>query len=217
MALTQTSLSPQVQQLRMAFEAALTQAEFPWTKNNQTAQTKFTNSEVASTSKLIFDDVFNTKGFVRALEIVKSYRNLEQGSNPLSATVIAERLSLDAQLPLDLREFFSVYSSCTKSPTKSSAVESMLALHEKYKLYNSYLRMVSQPSEDLQALLTSAGLVPEQGRGWSSVALQYIGNELNLSKNKLSNILQDTQCVHLLVSTFGVGVLVFVPSRIRHL
>jgi hypothetical protein len=135
----------------------LTQAEFPWTRNNKTTQTKFADSEVASTSKLTFDDVFNTQGFSRAFQIVKSYRNLEQGPNPLSATVIAERLALDAQLPLDLREFYSSYSSCTRSSGQKSAVESKLALHEKYKLYNSHLRMISRPLENLRALPTDAG------------------------------------------------------------
>ena len=47
-------------------------------------------------SKLIFNNVFNIKGFIRALEIVKLYYNLEQGSNLLFITVIAERLLLNA-------------------------------------------------------------------------------------------------------------------------
>ena len=133
------SLCIQVQALRTEFEAALAHAQFSWTKNNKTTNTKFTESEIASTSSLIFDDVFNTNGLNRALAIVESYRNHELGSKPISATIIAGRLSLDARLRSGLREFFSMYSSFTRSPTKSSAVESMLALYEKYKLYNSYL------------------------------------------------------------------------------
>jgi hypothetical protein len=90
-------------------------------------------------SKLIFNNVFNIKGFIRALEIVKLYYNFEQGSNLLFITVIAERLLLNAQLPLNLREFFFIYSLCIKSPTKSFAIKFILALYEKYKLYNLYL------------------------------------------------------------------------------
>ena len=217
LALTQNSLCIQVQALRTEFEAALAQAHFPWTKNNKTTDTKFTEFEIVSTSSLIFDDVFNTNGLIRALDIIDSYRNRELGAKPISATLIAGRLSLDARLPSNLREFFSMYSSCTRSPIKSSAVESMLALHEKYKLYDSYLRLVSQPSEDLRGLLANAGYVPEQGRGWSTVTLRYIADQLGLTKNRLNNTLQETQCLHLMVSNFGLGVLVFVPSRIRQL
>jgi hypothetical protein len=47
-------------------------------------------------SKLIFNNVFNIKGFIYALEIIKLYYNLEQGSNPLFATIIAKRLLLNA-------------------------------------------------------------------------------------------------------------------------
>jgi hypothetical protein len=46
--------------------------------------------------KLIFNNIFNIKGFIRALEIVKLYYNFKQGSNPLFITVIAERLLLNA-------------------------------------------------------------------------------------------------------------------------
>lgn len=168
LALIQTSLSIQVEVLRTEFEAALTRAQFRWTKNNHTTDTKFTDLEVASTPRPTFDNVFNTNSLIRAFKIIDSYRNRELGSKPISATLIAGRLSLEARLPSELREFFSIYSLCTRSPIKSFAVESMLSLHEKQKLYNSYLRIVNQPSDDLRGLVANADYMAEQGRGWVS-------------------------------------------------
>jgi hypothetical protein len=142
--LTQNFLCIQVQALRTEFEAALAQAHFPWTKNNKTTDTKFTEFEIVSTSSLIFDDVFNTNGLIRALEIINLYRNRELGVKPISATVVAGRLSLDARLPSNLREFFSIYSSCTRPPIKSSAVESMLALAASVPTLRGFERTTSK-------------------------------------------------------------------------
>jgi hypothetical protein len=216
-ALTHNLPSAQVQALRAAFQAALTENRFPWTKNNSITMASFTAEEVKSITRIIFDDVFNLQGHRRALAVITSYRKSEDRTNPISSTVIAARLALDANLPLDVRQFYSVYSASTKSSTRLSAVEQMLVFHEKYKLYNSYLRLLSQPSEHLRDLLRKAGYVPRQGQGWATIMLRYIAGQLELEKSKLRNILQETQCMHLMVATFGVGVLAFVPRRIINL
>jgi hypothetical protein len=109
----------------------MAQAQFPWTKN-KTTDTKFTESEIASTSSLIFNDVFNTNGLIRALDIVESYRNPSQDPNQISATILAGRLVLDARLLSDLREFLSLYSLYTRLSVRTSAVELMLVLYEKF-------------------------------------------------------------------------------------
>jgi hypothetical protein len=124
---------------------------------------------------------------------------------------------LDASLPFELREFFSAYSSCTESSTKLSAVKRMLGLHEKYVLYNVYLRMGTKPSEELKQLLLEEGRKPKQGQGWATVMLGFLADQLHLTKQKLTTMLQDAQCVHLMIATFGVGVLVLVPRGILNL
>ena len=107
--------------------------------------------------------MFNVEGYKRARAIVSSYRRSEDRVAPLSATILASRFVLNDDLPLDIRQFYSVYSTSTKKPT-AAAVDIMLAYHEKYQQYDSYLRLCYQPSDDLQALLHAAGLIPRNVR-----------------------------------------------------
>lgn len=216
MALSSSVSGAQVQALREAFETALTQVAFQWTKNNVTTTMRFTNDEIESVTSIIFNEVFNVNGYQCALNVVNSHRESVEGSNPVSATLLAARLALDDHLPVGMRKFYSGYSASTRSSTKLTAVERMLTYHEKYVMYQSYLELLD-PSDDLQTLLQEAGFVPKQGQGWTTVMQRYLSRELGLPKGKLSNILQETQCVYLMVTTFGVGVLVLVPRNIINL
>lgn len=205
----------QVVALRIAFQEALGDVEFKFSKNNRIEVTKFTPTEVKNITSLIFDSVFNANGYDRANAIMSSYRASKESTNPVAATVRAARLALDETLPSDVREFYSLYASSTKSTTSFSAVEQMLSCHEKYKLYNAYLVLVDQPSDDLANLIKAAGGgVTKQGQGLRTVLLTYLATELNLSRGQLRNLLQETQCIHILVASFGVGVLAFVPRGI---
>jgi hypothetical protein len=178
----------------------------------------FTSVEVAAISKMFFNDVFNSLGFQRAQAIVSSYRKSNNRPQPLSASIIAGRLATDHTLPTDIREFFAIYSSSTQSANRISAVEQMLISYKKFKLFNQYLKLRSKPSSELRDLLANAGLAPNQGQGWTTALLEYVRGQLQMEKNKLSNLLQETQCVHLLAAKFGgAGIFAFLPKGIINL
>lgn len=216
LALTETCTGKEMSVLRERFREALAAIEFAWTKNNQTSTTRFTAQEVDLVCDMIFDRILNTAGMNRAKAIIVSHRKSLDSDNPLSANLAAANHARDVSLPQEIREFYFLYHVCTRKTAQPTAVDQMVALYEKYQLYHQYLLLANQPSREVQELLQTAGYTTKQGQGWVSVVQRYLAVRLGL-EGKLSNVLQECQHAYLMVTTFGVGILVFVPKGIMSL
>jgi len=218
MALTERLVSDRVQRLRGGFDAGLARSEFLFTRNNATAMTKFTLLEIRDICRIIFDEIFNARGFRQARNIVVQYRTSQEINDaPIASVRLAARLAKNMSLPPPLREFYSCYATTAVPEKKSVATKKMLQFYNQYQLYNAYLRLSHQSPEDLEAFLSKQGLRPSQGKGWASLLLQYLAGQLEVTSTKLRNTLQQNQCMHLMVSTFGIGVLALVPANTSHM
>ncbi len=201
-------------ELQEEFAAALRDRRFLWARNNSAVPTRFTADEVSTITNLIFKTTFGRTGFRRARNLVVSYRESNASDVPISSTVLAANLAHDQQLPAEFRQFYRTYADCTRNMVSATPVRQLVILHDKYQVYNEYLRLTTESTVHLEEFLGAAGYVTGQGRGWASVIHSYLAHSLNLSPVKLRNILQDCQTIHLMVTTFGLGVLVFVPASI---
>lgn len=217
-AITPLTTPANVASLRKRFVQGMSETTFRWTKNNVASSQKFTAEEIETITDFIFETTFGTTGLKHAAAVVRAYRALEESDTPIPATMTAARLAQDEKIPAEFRQFYRLYNDCTKDQLAHQGVlRQLLKLHDNYQLYNNYLIITEGEKAHLRNFLTAAGFTTARGRGWSSVVHSYISTTLGLTTIKLRNMLQEYQCIHLMVSQFGVGILVLLPGNITNL
>jgi hypothetical protein len=216
LAFSDTITGDMVKQMREQFTKEMEEVSFNWTKSNISRVIKFQPEEITTITNMIFDLAFGLAGLKRAAAIVKSYRENEAEELPISASITAAKLAQEEEVPSEFRKFYQGFSDCAKQRTTMSAVQQMLVLHEKFSLYDRYDALVNTKKKSLLAFLRANNYTTKQGRNWSSVIHLYLSESLGITSARLSNILAEYQSIHLMVATFGVGVLVLIPGTISN-
>jgi hypothetical protein len=207
----------EVVRMRTELTTQLTSAVFDFRRNQQTLQMQFSATEVSTLIKFIFKTVFGKVGLGRATAIVRDTRDGEDAAL-VHAGVRAHHLALDADVPDQLKVFFQYFHYFIKAqPVRYSPHKQLIRLHERFELYNSYVSLTNGSTVETQQFLNNRGLFTSQGRGWKSVIHSFVAQEMHMSIVQLTNSLQETQSLHILVREFGLGVLVFLPGDVLSL
>jgi hypothetical protein len=208
-----------VDSMREELERRLTKETFSFQKNRKTSEIQLTKDEVSNLIDFVFERVFGQTGLTRATEIVKAVRMTNGENQLLTASVIAANLAHDDTVPSQLQSFFRYYSSYSReSILPDNPAFQMLRFYERVQMYNEYLELIKNPSDKTtQRYLERLGHKTSTGRGWKTVVHDYLKQTLGLSNTQLNNQLQENQPLYTLATTFGAGILVFIPGSASNL
>lgn len=185
-------------------------------KNNKTSIVQLTEDEIHALHEFFFIEVFGYKARNRLYRLqTRLDHKASISEDPCHAGQVALQLSHDQSLSTDLRELFSRFHIWHRGTlSKEATYTKLLHMYDGYKLYNQFTRLASK-DQGISAIqrITSTGLVTSRGKGHKSLLLQYVATSLGLKVSALKNKLQQVQSVHLLVKTFGCGILVLLPPN----
>jgi hypothetical protein len=176
-------------------------------------------TDISALVYFFFHDVFGSQCQKRIYELLDEIAIKEGRKAPpnhVAASQRADQRALDTKLPLEVRTFFSRYSTWQKGETNTLAQDTTMQTIRSYDLYSSWqaLRDIASGDEcsKLRQFLVSQGFEQSVGVDIRSCILRYLSRELDVSRNSLNNHLQNQSGIYYLVQEFGKGILVLLPK-----
>jgi len=186
------------------------------TDNKEVHDVHLTSGEIQKIARFFFRDVFGPTAMDRLRDLLAYIQDAEDRGEELGSSERAAALAHQDDIPKAFRTFFAYFVSFHQGTRSNTTIYARtLTNWHRYKLYETFelLRRtaLNDPSR-YKDFLKKQGMVRGIGQGATTPILTYLSGALDMDRNRLTNVLQQSQSIYLLARTFGPGVLALAPS-----
>lgn len=212
--------------IRTRFEAELLQISLA-SRDGSAKSHGFTEEEAADLTGFFFDDIMGPVSLQRLIGLVKSYTPTDGGDGEsgdddktdAGALVRLKKIAHDKQAPLVIRRFFGTFHHHQRLQNTNAVMVHLQQIIDSRELLLNYERVRTHVEDrDVATLnyLTEKGMTVGVGRGWSTVAIDFLADRVQIKRSTFVNMCERAKGINTLVDHFGEGILPLLPPGSMH-
>jgi hypothetical protein len=186
-------------------------------QGNKPVSTPLSAEEIDQIVVFFFNDVFGSAARQRVAKMLAYADRVDIFGTDHGAGQRAAALALDDEVLPVFRRFFRSFGSYHGACHTASSQYKRIQRHwDQFSIYAGFMALNKYADDEPKnalAFLAKHGLYPAEGVRFLSLTMTYLARAIDLGKEQLQNVLQQSQSVHLLAATFGTGILALMPPN----